>query len=147
MNGSFMVETEFLFGFQPKDRRYDIVSRILRAYMAARPFSIYYPVSALIEVREVMASHGKSAAERLNALTLIKAKAAASNILEINLSSEDLILCEEIIAQHVVLTFFDALHASVALSNKLSIISNDEAYDEAGVNRISFKDFLHLLEK
>jgi len=30
-----MVETEFLFGFQPKDRRYDVVSKILKAYAAA----------------------------------------------------------------------------------------------------------------
>jgi hypothetical protein len=80
---------------------------------------IYFPVSALIEIREVMASHGKTATERLNALTYIKAKATASNLQEISLSSEDLILCEEIMTQHTTLTFFDALHASVAISNKL----------------------------
>lgn len=61
MNGNFMVETEFLFGFQPKDRRYDMVSRILKTYIETKRLSIYYPVSALMEVREVMASHGKSA--------------------------------------------------------------------------------------
>lgn len=147
MNESFMVETEFLFGFQPKDRRYNIVSRILKAYMEKRRLSIYYPVSALIEVREVMASHGKSADERLRALTLIKAKADASNISEISLSSDNLMLCEEIMAQHSALTFFDALHASVALSNNLIMVSNDEAYDKTGAKRISFKDLLNLLEK
>ena len=146
MNENFMVETEFLFGFQPKDRRYDMVSRILRAYMATKPFSLYYPASALIEIREVMASHGKSAIERLNALTYIKAKASASNLSEVSLFSDDLILCEEILTQHKALTFFDALHASAALTNKLSIVSNDEAYDEVGVKRVSFKDFLNLLE-
>jgi predicted nucleic acid-binding protein len=94
-----------------------------------------------------MASHGKTATERLNALTYIKAKATASNLQELSLSSEDLILCEEIMAQHANLTFFDALHASVALSHKLEIVSNDEAYDEAEVKRISFKEFLKLIEK
>ncbi len=143
----YMVETEFLFGFQPKDRRYGIVSRILKAYVATKPFPIYYPVSALIEIREVMASHGKTASERLNALTYIKAKAVASGIQEITFSSDDLILCEEIIAQHKALTLFDALHASVALNNKLTIISNDEAYDEVEVERIAFKEFLGLLEE
>jgi hypothetical protein len=49
--------------------------------------------------------------------------------------------------QHVNLTFFEALHASVALSNKLTIVSNDKAYDEAEIKRISFKEFLNLLEK
>jgi hypothetical protein len=49
--------------------------------------------------------------------------------------------------QHINLTFFEALHASAALSNKLTIISNDEAYDQAEAKRISFKDFLNLLEK
>jgi predicted nucleic acid-binding protein len=49
--------------------------------------------------------------------------------------------------QHTTLTFFDALHASVAISNKLTIISNDKAYDEAEVKRISFKEFLNLIEK
>jgi len=143
----YMVETEFLFGFQPKDRRYDIVSKILKAYVAAKPFPVYFPVSALIEIREVMANHGKTATERLNALTYIKAKATASNLQEISLSSDDLILCEEIMAQHATLTFFDALHASVALSNKLKIVSNDEAYEEAEVKRIPFKEFLNLIEK
>jgi len=143
----YMVETEFLFGFQPKDRRYDLVSKILKAYAAAKPFPIYFPVSALIEIREVMASHGKTATERLNALTYIKAKATASNLQEISLSSDDLILCEEIMTQHTTLTFFDALHASVAISNKLTIISNDKAYDEAEVKRIPFKEFLNLIAK
>lgn len=142
-----MVETEFLFGFQPKDKHYGIVSKILKAYMATKPFPVYYPVSALIEIREVMASHGKSAVERLNALIYIKAKAITSNLRELSLSSDDLTLCEEIIAQHINLTFFDALHASVALNNKLSMVSNDEAYDKIGIKRISFKDFLNLLEK
>jgi predicted nucleic acid-binding protein len=143
----YMVETEFLFGFQPKDKRYDIVSKILKAYAATKPFPVYFPVSALIEIREVMASHGKTATERLNALTYIKAKATASNLQELSLSSEDLILCEEIMAQHANLTFFDALHASVALSHKLEIVSNDEAYEKAEVKRISFKEFLKLIEK
>ncbi|MGC8849175.1 MAG: PIN domain-containing protein [Candidatus Bathyarchaeia archaeon] len=147
MKENFMVETEFLFGFQPKDRRYNIVSSILKAYRATKSFSIYYPVTALIEVREVMASHGRSAEERFNALTFIRAKAATSNLLEVSLYSDDLILCEEIMAQHESLTFFDALHASVALNNKLSVISNDEVYDRVGVNRISFKDLLNLLER
>jgi predicted nucleic acid-binding protein len=142
-----MVETEFLFGFQPKDRRYDIVSKILKAYAATKPFPVYFPVSALIEIREIMASHGKTATERLNALTYIKAKATASNLQELSLSSEDLILCEEIMAQHANLTFFDALHASVALSHKLEMVSNDEAYEEVEVKRISFKEFLKLMEK
>ncbi|MEM2864081.1 MAG: PIN domain-containing protein [Candidatus Bathyarchaeia archaeon] len=147
MNENFIVETEFLFGFQPKDRRYDIVSRILEAYKASKDLSIYYPTSALIEVREVMASHGKTASDRLKALTLIKIKAAESNLSEVSLSSDNLILCEEIMTQHTALTFFDALHASVALSNNSTIVSNDEAYDKTGVKRISFKDFLNLIER
>ena len=147
MNESFMVETEFLFGFQPKDRRYDIVSKILKAYTEAKRISICYPVSALIEIREVMASHGKSAEERLKALTFIKAKADTSNISEINLSSDNLILSEEIMMRHPDLTFFDSLHASAALGNNLTIVSNNKAYDKIGVKRISFKDFLNLLEK
>ena len=42
---------------------------------------------------------------------------------------------------------FDALHASVALSNNLTTVSNDEVYDKTGAKRISFKDFPNLLEK
>jgi predicted nucleic acid-binding protein len=49
--------------------------------------------------------------------------------------------------QHTTLTFFDALHASVAISNKLTTISNDKAYNEVEVKRISFKEFLNLIEK
>ncbi|MEM2123632.1 MAG: PIN domain-containing protein [Candidatus Bathyarchaeia archaeon] len=146
MNENFMVETEFLFGFQPKDRRYDIVSRILEAYKASKDLSIYYPTSALIEVREVMASHGKTASDRLKALTPIKVKAVESNLSDVILSSDNLILCEEIMTQHTVLTFFDALYASAALSNNSTIVSNDEKYDKTGVKRTSFKD-LNLIER
>jgi len=142
-----MVETEFLFGFQPKDKHYDVVSGVLKAYMATKPFSLYYPVSALIEIRGVMASHRKDSVERLNALTFIKAKAISFSLIEIGLSSDDLILCEDLLMQHRSLTFFDGLHASVALNNEFSMVSNDQVYDELGVKRLSFKDFLEFLKK
>ena len=142
-----MVGTEFLFGFQPKDKHYDTISSVLKAYMATKPFPLHYPVSALVEIREVMASHKKDASERLNGLTFIKAKAISFGLSEIGLSSDDLILCEELLLQHRFLTFFDGLHASVALNNKFSIISNDEIYDELGMKRIPFKAFLDLLKK
>jgi len=142
-----MVETEFLFGFQPKDKHYDAVSSILKAYVVTKPFSLYCSVSALVEIREVMASHKKDAAERLNALTFIKAKATSFGLPEIGLSSDDLILCEDLLMQHHFLTFFDGLHASVALNNKFSMVSNDKTYDGLGVERLSFKDFLDLLKK
>jgi len=144
---AFMVETEFLFGFQPKDKHYDVVSSILKAYMATKPFSLSYPVSALIEIREVMAGHKKDTIERLNALTLIKAKAVSSDLPEVGLSSDDLILCEDLLMQHRFLTFFDGLHASVALNNEFSIVSNDEVYDELSIKRRSFKDLLDLLNE
>lgn len=145
MERDFMVETEFLFSFQPKDKHYDVVSNILEAYATTKPFPLHYPISALIEVREVMANHKKDAAKKLNTLTFIKAKAISFNLKEIELSSNDLILCEHLLIQHNSLTFFDRLHASVALNNKLSIVSNDEIYDELSLKRLSFKDFLKLL--
>jgi hypothetical protein len=61
-----------------------------------------------------MTSHGKSAEDRLKALTFIKAKADTSNISEISLSSDSLILSEEMMTQHPNLTFFGSLHASTA---------------------------------
>jgi len=142
-----MVETEFLFGFQPRDRHYETVSNILKAYMTIKPFSLCYPFSVLLEIREVMVGHKKEATERLSALTFIKAKAVSFGLSEISLSSDDLILCEDLLTEHRRLTFFDGLHASVALNNNLSIVSNDEIYDEIGVKRLSFKEFLNLLEK
>jgi hypothetical protein len=88
----FVAHFSFLFGFQPKDKHYDVVSSILKVYMATKPLSTYYPVSALIETREVLADHKKDAAERLNAITLIKANATSSGLLEVGLFSDDLIL-------------------------------------------------------
>jgi len=142
-----MVETEFLFGFQPKDRHYDIVSSVLKAYMATRSFILYYPVSAMVELRGVMASHKKDASDRLNTLTFIKAKAISSGLQEVELSSDDLILCEDLLMQHRSLTFFDGLHASVALNNGFTIVSNDDIYDELSIERLSFKEFLDFLSR
>jgi len=143
----FMVETEFLFGFQPKDRHYDVVSAVLKAYSAKKPFSLNYPVSAIVEVREVMASHEKSSEERLNALTYIKAKAVSFGLSEVGLFSDDLILCEDLLMQYRFLTFFDGLHAAVALNNRFVVVSNDETYDKLGTERLSFEGFLELLKK
>jgi len=142
-----MVETEFLFGFQPKDDHYDVVSNVLKAYSAKKLFSLYYPVSAMVEIREVMASHEKSSEERLSALTFIKAKAVSFGLSEIGLLSDDLILCEDLLMQHGFLTFFDGLHAAVALNNRFVMVSNDETYDKLGIERLSFKSFLGLLKK
>lgn len=115
--------------------------------MTTKPFSIYYPASTLIESREAMSSYQKGATERLNALTFMKAKAISSNLSEIDLYSDDLIPCEDLLMQHRFLTFFDGLHASVALNNKFSMVSNDEIYDRLGIERLSFEDFLNLLKK
>lgn len=147
MKRNFLVETEFLFGFQPKDKHYDIVSSVLKAYMETNRFTIYYPVSALLEIRQVMASHRKTPADRLNALTFIKTKAITSNLYEIGLSSDDLILCEDLLMQNPSLTLFDGLHASVALNNRLAIVSNDRVYDELDIERFSFVTFLNFLTK
>jgi hypothetical protein len=147
LEGDLLVETEFLFGFQPKDKHYDVVSSILKAYMATRLFTLYYPVSALVEIRGVMPSHKKDAADRLSALTFIKAKALSSGFQELGLSSDDLILCEDLLMQHRSLTFFDGLHASVALNNRLPIVSNDQIYDELSIKRLSFKDLAELLSR
>lgn len=147
MERGFMVETEFLFGLQPKDRHYDTITSILEAYAATKPFTLYYPVSALVEVREVMASHGKSATERLHTLTLMKAKGVSSQLLEIGLSSDDLILCEDLLMQHRFLTLFDGLHAAVSLNNRVPIVSNDEVYNRLGIKRLSFEELLGLLKK
>jgi len=143
----FMVETEFLFGFQPKDRHYDVVSNVLKVYSAKKGFSIYYPVSAVVEMREVLASHEKSSEERLNALTFIKAKAVSFGLSEVGLFSDDLILCEDLLMQHRFLTFFDGLHAAVALNNRFVVVSNDETYDKLGIEMLSFKNFLDILKK
>jgi len=142
-----MVETEFLFGFQPKDRHYDVVSNVLKVYSAKKGFSIYYPVSAVVEMREVLASHEKSSEERLNALTFIKAKAVSFGLSEVGLFSDDLILCEDLLMQHRFLTFFDGLHAAVALNNRFVVVSNDETYDKLGIEMLSFKNFLDILKK
>jgi len=141
-----MVETEFLFGFQPKDKHYDVVSNVLKTYLAKKPFSLYCPVSAMVEIREVMASHEKSSGERLSALTFIKAKAVSFGLSEIGLFSDDLILCEDLLMQHGFLTFFDGLHAAVALNNRFAVVSNDETYDKLGIERQSFKNFLDFLK-
>jgi len=45
------------------------------------------------------------------------------------------------------LTFFDGLHASVALNNRFTIVSNDQIYDELSIKRLSFKEFLELLSR
>ena len=49
--------------------------------------------------------------------------------------------------QHGFLTFFDGLHAAVALNNRFVVVSNDETYDKLGIERLSFSGFLHILKK
>jgi len=81
-----------------------------------------------MEFRAVLYSRGKEPSEVLEALSIVREFLRSSNIGEIPLKSEHIISGETLRMRYRELTYFDAIHAGVALIENMTIVSYDEIY-------------------
>ena len=142
----FLVETEFLLGLRPSDKWNNLVNEII-SLSKMKNVSINYTLSSLLEIRAILYSHGKKAGFVHRAIAHLKAKLDEEGIKEIPLTSDDIILADKL-KEETEATYFDVLHAAVALRTNLTLISNDPIFQSLGVRYLKMKEVVeHLKSK
>lgn len=142
----YLVETEFLFGVNPKDRRHRQVAEILQLIKRKKPGDFWACSSAFLEMGLVLKSRKLSADRIEETLFLVKEKLIESNVLEAWLSSDDVIRLHELLRRFDV-EYFDAMHAAIALGRDATLVTNDKVYKILGVKTISFDDLATKLKE
>lgn len=141
----FLVETEFLLGLRPSDKWNNLVKEII-SLSKMKKVSISYTLSSLLEIRAILYSHGKKAWFIHRAIAYLKAKLDEEDIVEAPLTSDDIILADKL-REEAEATYFDVLHAAVALRTNLTLISNDSIFQKLGVRCLKMKEAVEHLKK
>ena len=121
------TRTDFLFGINPLDKLHNYVVTIAKLSKERKIYCLVAS-SAFMEFRTVLYSRGKKPIEVLEALSIIKDFIKSNNIMEIPLKGEHIIAGESLRVRYGELTYFDALHAGVALVEKAMVVSYDDVY-------------------
>ena len=139
----FLVETEFLLGLRPSDKWSNLVKEII-SLSKMKNVPINYTLSSLLEIRSILYSHGKKAGFVHRAIAHLKAKLDEEGIVEVPLTSDDIILADKL-REETEATYFDVLHAAVALRTSLTLISNDPVFRSLGVKCLTMKEVIEHL--
>ena len=139
----FLVETEFLLGLRPSDKWSNLVKEII-SLSRMKNVPINYTLSSLLEIRAILYSHGKKAGFVHRAIAHLKAKLDEEGIVEVPLTSDDIILADKL-REETEATYFDVLHAAVALRTSLTLISNDPVFQSLGVKCLTMKEVIEHL--
>ncbi len=123
-----MVDTEVLFGMNPKDKRHhDTLSRLQELLSKHR--KIFAPDTALFEFQTVLRSIDREPKViRMIILGLRKAL-EINGVEEAKTIDSSLLAKQSEIEERYGLTYFDGLIAASALSLDGEIVSNDPAFD------------------
>ncbi len=138
-----ILETEFLFALREGDRFHSQSLEILRMYEELQLTDLKVSTSGFLEVANVLRGRNFRPERIASVLSEMRRRIALHALGEIELNSEMIEKCEELISKKELhLTYFDALHSAVALLHDRAIISNDDVFDKAGIRRLNFKDFI-----
>jgi len=141
-----IVETEFLFGLRTNDKWHKQVSKIIELHKKGKIEPLFTCASAFLEVGVVLQAHGSSAEQIEDVLFLMKQKMAETNVVEVELSSDDIIRLYELLRRYAI-TYFDALQSAVALGREATLITNDETLRQIGIKTLSFKELIKMGER
>jgi len=141
----YIVETEFLFGLRTDDKWHKQVSKIIELHKNRKIEPLFSCASAFLEVGVVLQVRGFPAEQIEDVLFLMKQKMAEANIMEVELSSDDIIRLYELL-RHYDIEYFDAMQAAVALGRKATLITNDETFKQIGIKTVSFKKLVGTVE-
>jgi len=126
MRVEVLVETGFLLALNPRDRHHSWALRILREAEAGKMILHISPI-APVELSLVMRSRGRSDEEVrrvLNALNTAIMMYTKPKCPPLGLG--DVEYAAELRGRHPQLSFFDSLHAAIAINNKLTYYDLDE---------------------
>lgn len=134
----FAIETEFLFSLDPENRFNKKVAQILDL-AKHKKIRVICLASGFLEAIFVLKSRGmkESAIRSVMAAMISKLKKSAVDTIEpITMKA---LLGSLVMRERYVITFYDAMHASMALNASAVLISNDKVYDNIrGIKRVSF---------
>lgn len=124
MSDNVLVETDFLFALRPSDSLHEAALNLLRDSSRSTVRLYISPISS-VESSLVMKASGLKDKEISRALKAMEDAVRGYTMpLYPELSLTDLALAAELRDKHG-LTFFDSIHVSVALSKRLTYVSND----------------------
>ena len=117
-----VVDTEFLFALNPRDKRHAKALEMLSME------NLKVPDTALFEFQAVLRARGKNAREIAQAMKALK-YIFSKKIKEVQTISIDLFILQAEIEEKYGLSYFDGLIAASALSVDGVVISNDKDFD------------------
>lgn len=119
-----VVDTEFLFALNPKDRKHQYAMKML-----GTANNLMMPDSAAIEYQAVLRSRGRSPTQTKLALLALHEALTRSKVEEVKTISTSLLAYQAELEDRYGLSFFDSLIAASALALDREVVSDDEAFD------------------
>lgn len=132
-----VLDTEFLFALNPRDRHHSEAKGLLRALARKEVTDVVVPDVALLEFVVTMKSHGFTEEEIKRALLAIKRILLDYRIPVLHALDIDTLVD----ALSYTNGFFDRLIAAAARRHDSVVISNDNIFDALGVMRIPLSSF------
>ena len=125
-----LVETGFMLALNPRDRHHEWAMNVLEEAARGR-LALYISPAAPIELSLVMRAKGRRNSDVLRALRAVEGVVRRFTKPRFPpLGLEELAYAAELRIRYPSLTFFDSIHASVAILNKLTYYDLDEAVRE-----------------
>ena len=131
-----LVETDFIFGLNPRDILHPYVERIISLHTQGL-LKCYLVGTALIEFRTVLYSHGLKSHSVHEAIAIVIDKLNEYKIEVISVKPNHILSADFLRTKYPQLSFFDALHAGVAYEEKVLLVSYDKTYSQ--IKEISWK--------
>ncbi len=142
---NYLVETDFLFGLNAKDKLYPYVRAVLEPHRKRR-IRVHVSSAAPIEALLVMRSRGISYDKAIRVLELMELKLVEYNVVDyVPITLSTMVLAEKLRLKYSNLTYFDSIHIALAVENNLTLITGDKdlanVMEKEGYSSIEYKDF------
>jgi len=131
-----LVETGFMLALNPRDRRHEWAVRVLEE-AKRREILLYISPAAPIELSLIMKARGyrdEDIARVLNAISIILERYTKPQYPRLGL--KELAYAAELRTRHSHLTFFDSIHAAVAITNNLTYYDLDQTIKNVIANEL-----------
>ena len=131
-----LVETGFMLALNPRDRRHEWAVRVLEE-AKRREILLYISPAAPIELSLIMKARGyrdEDIARVLNAISIILERYTKPQYPRLGL--KELAYSAELRTRHSHLTFFDSIHAAVAITNNLTYYDLDQTIKNVIANEL-----------
>ncbi len=142
---NYLVETDFLFGLNAKDKLHPYVKAILGLHRKRR-IRVHISSAAPVEALLVMYSRGIDYDKIIRVLELMGLKLVEYGVVDyVPITLSTMILAGRLRSKYSNLTYFDSIHIALAIENNLVLITRDKdiinVMESEGHSYIEYKDF------